>query len=176
MRDGPGEWMLRSAIELRNVTQGPRPTDRPTGIGLRAVHARVDKDPTSVLERATAVMAGVLGIAGTSWDPIAARASLPPWFVATCAPDMSAVETEAWIAWWRTLPPEDQARAERDLPWTVENWLSWIDPDVRQWRWWDASAEGPSSVVVRIEVREWPTAIGALEWLLKAAGATALSG
>ena len=85
---------------------------------------------------------------------------------------MSHEEAERWVAWWRTLAPADKARAESEKRWTLEDWLYWLTPSQRQWFWWDAVTDGDHALRVTVEVADWPTALGALDWLLRAAGAS----
>jgi len=45
-------------------------------------------------------------------------------------------------------------------------------PGDRPWYWWSAQICAPTEALVIAEVDGWPTALGALRWLLTAAGAT----
>ena len=47
-----------------------------------------------------------------------------------------------------------------------------MHPEEREWSWWDARVEGAGVASVLVEVPGWPMAVGALEWLLRVAGAT----
>lgn len=40
-----------------------------------------------------------------------------------------------------------------------------------EWFWWDAEVGTDGTLQVTVEVPGWPTALGALDWLLRAAGA-----
>jgi hypothetical protein len=75
------------------------------------------------------------------------------------------------MSWWRGLSPEEQARVTRAERWSLANWLFWLEPEERQWFWWDAVTENPDTLRVIVEVPGWPAPFGALAWLLRAAGA-----
>jgi len=88
---------------------------------------------------------------------------------------MTPQETAAWLERWRALPAEEQHRAERERRWALADWLHWLRPDERSWYWWDAAVNGSHELRVRVEVPGWPAALGALTWLLRAAGADSVS-
>jgi len=96
---------------------------------------------------------------------------LPAWFVERSAPERSREEAERWLAWWRSLPASEQARVAREQDWALADWLYWLEPAERHWFWWDAVIENPEILRVIVEVPGWPVPLGALEWLLRAAGA-----
>lgn len=84
---------------------------------------------------------------------------------------MTPVEAANWLAWWRGLDPQGQARAEEEKGWTLPDWLYWMRPDERQWYWWDLSVKSDRSATLAVAVPGWPAPLGALRWLLKVAGA-----
>ena len=53
------------------------------------------------------------------------------------------------------------------------NWLFWLLPEERTWYWWDGEVSGPHEVRLWVEVAGGPAPLGALEWLVRAAGADA---
>jgi hypothetical protein len=117
------------------------------------------------------VLRAVLEHAGPSWPSLSGwRQVLPAWFVESSAPEQSREEAERWLGWWRSLPAEEQARVTRAQRWTLADWLYWLEPSERQWFWWDAIVESPDTLRVLVEVSGWPAPLGALEWLLRAAG------
>jgi hypothetical protein len=158
--------------EQRHLTAGPRPGEVPGGIGLVGVFARGGVDACEVLDRARVVLFEVLRHSGPVWPTIEEwRSYLPPWFVTACAPEMSREDAERWREWRRGLGPADRARAESDRGWTLTGWLYWLTPSERQWFWWDAEVRQDATLQVSVEVEGWPAALGALDWLLQAAGA-----
>ncbi|WP_375431314.1 hypothetical protein [uncultured Friedmanniella sp.] len=131
------------------------------------------EQPDAVLRRSREVMTAVLDRPAQPWPSVAEWAeSLPGWFVSACAPE-SEEELEAWVAWWRTLDPPGRAAAAAAKRWSLETWLSWLEPEERQWFWWDAAVGGRRGQVL-VEVPGWPAPFGALEWLLRAAGAASV--
>jgi hypothetical protein len=54
----------------------------------------------------------------------------------------------------------------------MPDWLFWMTPGERQWFWWESRVDTASTATVVIEVSGWPTAVGALRWLLEVAGAS----
>ncbi len=173
VRDHPGEWMFNDANEMRRIVSGPREGERPGGVGLVEFTVHTDASAIDLIEKSRAVLRATLAMtlenmrSSASWP-----AHLPAWFIEACAPEQSREESEAWLAWWRGLESSARARAASEKPWTLAEWLHWMEPDQRQWFWWDARTHGSSSASVFVEVPGWPSAMGALEWLLRAAGAT----
>lgn len=100
--------------------------------------------------------------------------NLPRWFINACSPEMTPNEAERWLAWWRTLDPTAKLQAEEEKGWTLPDWLHWFTPEERQWYWWDAAVADDRSATVTVTVSSWPAPIGALRWLLQAAGATSV--
>ena len=50
-----------------------------------------------------------------------------------------------------------------------------MKPENRQWFWWDAKVlEQYDHIALAIEVEAWPFPWGALRWLFRAAGASAV--
>lgn len=157
--------------EQRHLTVGPRPGEVAAGAGTVCVFAR-GGDGGGVLERSRAVMLAILEHSGSQWPTVEEWSSLlPPWFVGACAPEMSREEAERWLSWWRSLGPAERARTESERRWTLADWLYWLTPSERQWFWWDAEVDEGGELRIAIEVEGWPTALGALDWLLRAAGA-----
>jgi hypothetical protein len=158
--------------ERRHLTEGPRHGELPGGAGTVDVFAHGGPDAAVILDRCRAVLLTVLEYAEKEWPSLEQWSSLlPTWFLAACAPARSREETERWLAWWRTLQPADKARAEKEQPWALADWLYWLQPSERQWFWWDATATAEGTLRVTVEVASWPTALGSLHWLLRAAGA-----
>jgi hypothetical protein len=111
---------------------------------------------------------------GDEASPLFGSIELPEWFEAACAPEPIAEDEAKWLEWWRALEPEARARAAAEKPWTVADWLHWMQPGERQWFWWDARIDAPHEAIIRLEIHGWPTATGALLWLLRVAGASAV--
>ena len=88
---------------------------------------------------------------------------------------MSSEQAKLWLVWWKSLPLEEQIRVEIEKDWSLDNWLYWMEPNKRQWFWWDAKVlEEYDHIALAVEVRDWPFPWGALRWLFRAAGASAV--
>lgn len=155
--------------ERARLHHGPTPDQRPDGFGLIRLTLQAH-DPEGVLERVRDVLDSVITLDRATFDEDA-PGSVPHWFVEACTPEPTPEEQQAWLAWWRTLDHPAKAAAERERGWTLQNWLSWMEPGERTWWWWDGHVTGPSTAAVSVVVEGWPTALGALHWLLTASGA-----
>jgi hypothetical protein len=110
-------------------------------------------DPAAVIGRATDVLRVVLERSDGTWPSLDAwRRALPAWFVAGFTAEPTGQEQDAW---------------------TLEAWLSWLEPDERSWFWWGAEHRG-DRVEVLVDVDSWPYPDGALRCLLRLAGASAV--
>lgn len=158
--------------EVRHLESGPRVGEVAGGSGLVALTVVTDGEIVAVIARAKEVARSVVATSAASWDPEETRLRLPAWFVAGCAPEQSVEEAQEWLNWWRRLDDDGRAKAERERPWSVADWLFWLAPDERQWYWWDAVVDDDHSARIFVEVAGWPAALGALGWLLRVAGAT----
>ena len=78
---------------------------------------------------------------------------LPTWFVAACA------------------MPETEGQSENTKPWSLADWLYWMEPDQSVWRWARATQHGSAVLEVVLSVEGMPVALGAFMWLARAAGA-----
>ena len=96
---------------------------------------------------------------------------LPTWFVAACAKPTSSEETNAWLLRWRQMPETERLQAEDTQPWSLADWLHWMEPDHLVWRWARATQHGPAVLEVVLAVEEMPVALGAFTWLARTAGA-----
>lgn len=159
-----------SRLELERVRWGPEPGQPLGGLGSVRIIAKCDSDADRVLERARDVMEIMASVdperfpSAESW-----RAMLPSWFVRCFAPAPTAEEREKMM----TLPFEKRMKW-REHEWYLEGWLYWFQPENRYWYWWDAAVLDENTLVVAIEVREWPFPWGALKWLLEACGAVSV--
>lgn len=162
---------MRSEAELRHVDFGPAGSERPSGI-LLELDAVGSGGSRQLLARAREVMRAVLSN-GDPWPDLEAwRQVLPSWFVLRCAPEQTKEEAERWLAlaWWRKLPAEEMARATDESGWSLANWLYWLEPEQREWYWWDGRVVDHDTARIVVDAQDVPATLGALEWLLKAAG------
>jgi len=152
--------------ELERIRWGPEPGQPVGGIGSVRIVARCKGNSEQVLKSARDVLEIVCS-QGTPSDPEKWRDLLPRWFVNQLAPEPSQEEFAKYLL----LPYEERMKAENN-EWTLAGWLHWFEPDNRYWCWWDGAVMDRNTLVVAIEVTEWPFPWEALKWLLLAAGAT----
>lgn len=163
--------MLRPDDELRRL-DGQEVAAVPSFPVRLAVTA---KDVAMVIDRVREVLRAVVPMTAEELDREAEQPTrLPQWFVDACVPELTPEEAARWLGWWRSLDPEGQVRAEEEKGWTLPDWLYWLTPEERQWHWWDSSVDSDRSATVVVEVPGWPAPLGALRWLLKAAGAESI--
>ena len=158
--------------ELRHLISGPLPGEEPGGVGLVVVAAVCAGDAESVRARIQSVLATVVDHQQGPWPSLDEwQQLLPAWFLDACADEMSQEQAEAWVAWWRSLPADQQAVASQEQVWTLADWLYWLEPAERQWFVWHLRLACADRIRVSVEVAGWPAPLGSLQWLLRAAGA-----
>ncbi|TWD73101.1 hypothetical protein FB561_6986 [Kribbella amoyensis] len=141
-------------------------------VGAVEVVAQAD-EPEVLLGRCREVLAVVLSYGESDWpSPARWAAVLPSWFLEACGPETSPAEAEEWLRAWRLLTPDRQLEVEAEEPWTLSDWLHWLQPGERTWYWLGARIRDPRVLVILLDVPGHPSPVGALDWLLKAAGAT----
>ena len=157
--------------ELRHVRFGPWPQEQPGGAGTVTLTARTS-DPHELIARCIEVMTALLEETTQPWpSPDTWAQVLPSWFVNRCAPENTPEEHSAWHARWRGLNQDRRMIEARTRPWSLSDWLHWLEPDERTWYWWHAATDGAREARIEVTVPGWPAPLGSLEWLLKACGA-----
>jgi hypothetical protein len=131
------------------------------------------EDSADLLNRCRQVMEVVLRHGDKDWPSLPEwRRELPEWFVLACAPEQSEQENQEWLTWWKSLPPDQQNEIEDRQPWALSEWLEWLRPSERTWYWLGAELPSPAQLTIWLDTPGSPAPVGALEWLLKASGAT----
>jgi hypothetical protein len=169
--------LSRIKTELRRLENGPSPGEKPGGAGTVRFIAPCPLGASEVLEKVKSVLRIVDEVTLTGWlSDEQWEARLPDWFTARCAPPVSQEEAERRLAWRKSLPPDEQARVARETEWSLDAWLYWLEPDRREWFWWDAKAlDDVDHIMVAVEVDGCPFPWDALRWLFRAAGASELN-
>ena len=158
--------------ERRHLQEGPRPDEKPGGVGTITAHVTCAGDAGAVLARAREALDPVLSRQGGRWPADEEwRRLLPDWLVRASAREPTEDEAQAWLARWQRLSPEEQSREEATAAWTLLDWVYWFRPENREWYWWNAWVQTPDLALVEVQVYGWPAPIGALRWLLRVAGA-----
>ncbi len=162
--------------ETRRLENGPFLDEKPNGVGVVHFTAYCPLGAASVLSKVKTVLRILDDAALRGWpESQQCKPVLPSWFTSFCVAEMSDVEAKEWLARWQNLSPEDKLHVEREKDWSLNNWLFWMEPDNRQWFWWDAEVvEERDHIALAIEVEAWPFPWGALRWLFRAAGASTL--
>jgi len=169
---------LQIEAELQRLKNVPSLGESSGGIGVVRFVAHCPLGADEVLVKVISLLRAVdeIALQPTSWPADEQWAlKLPEWFTSACSAPMTQQQAERWLAWWKGLPTGEQARAEIEKDWSLDNWLYWMRPENRQWFWWDAKIlDGCNNVIVVVQVESWPFPWGALRWLFKAAGASTL--
>lgn len=109
---------------------------------------------------------------GTRWPALDRwEQELPEWFVRACASPMSDEEAQAWLQRWRGMSQAEQSRASEEKPWSLPDWLYWMEPAQSVWRWTRATQRNALDLEVTLAVAGLPVALGAFKWLARTAGA-----
>jgi hypothetical protein len=166
----------RLNAELQRLKNGPALGEKPEGVGTVRFLLRCPLGTSDVLAKAKEILKIVDEATLAGWP---AKGNLgprlPEWFTSACVKEMSPDQAKRWLAWWKSLPPEEQSKTEIEKDWSLDNWLYWMEPSNRQWFWWDAKVlEDYDHIALAIEVEAWPFPWGALRWLFRAAGASAV--
>lgn len=159
-----------SHSELDRIRSGPAPGQRIGGLGTIRIVAHCAGNSEEVLRKAKEILALVVSsgvepeIDLSDW-----QSRFPTWFLTQFVPEPTAEENAKYLS----LPYEERIEPENN-PWDLRGWLYWFQVENRCWFWWDAALPNEDTVVVAIEVTEWPFAWNSLQWLLQASGATSV--
>lgn len=167
--------MMSRTDELYHLTQGVKLNEKPQGL-LVLFKALCHDNAATVLLRCREVMRVVLEKGAEEWSSNEeCHSSLPRWFVERCSPDVTPEKQEQWLIWWEELSLEEKNETfeqEHEANWSVSDWISWFEPDAREWFWWDAFIEEQNTLYIAVEVHGVPFPWGSLNWLLRASGST----
>jgi hypothetical protein len=159
--------------ELRRLQNGRSADDKPSGTRIARLCVTCSTDPLEAVLGAKEVLKALDRAALAGWPQAQISPSFPAWFIAACAPESSRQDAEQWVAWWSKLSEKEKIKAEEEKDWSLESWLYWMEPQNREWFWWDAQVEtNPDRIILQLEVTAWPFSWGALRWLLRTAGAS----
>lgn len=149
---------------------GPEPGQSIGGLGTVRIIARCAGDSEQVLAKAKEVLSILISNEPVSVTDLGKWAdALPEWLVSQFVPEPTKEEMDIYLA----LPYEERMKPEHNRP-SLKAWLYWFQPENRYWQWWDAAVLDKDTLVVAIEVREWPFPWEALKWLLEACGAVSV--
>ena len=165
--------MTSAHEEIKRLINGPDTIAFPEGFDTETISVRCPGNAKDVLANCKQVLEIVLGTKGEWPDAEKWRSLLPSWFVEASGKERTKEESEIWRKQFLSLPQSEQVEALQQERWSVNAWTYWFMPDHdnRQWKWWNASVVSNELFWVELEVTDWPIALGALEWLLRASGA-----
>lgn len=89
---------------------------------------------------------------------------IPTWFLDSCVSEPTGSEIQ------ELLKTEKGFDALSNM-WTLAGFLYWFRPELRSWYWWDGVLENSNILIIKLKVSGFPLAWGALQFLLKSAGA-----
>jgi hypothetical protein len=165
--------VLIAPDEIRHLREGPRVGEQPGDAGLIAFEVEVPTGTAvDALNRCRDVLSPIILHQHGDWPGLDSwRTLLPVWFVLACGAEESPEDAERWLSWWRQLPAAEQQQAADERPWSLADWLYWMQPENREWFWWDARVSDRGGLRVYVEVAAWPAPVGSLQWLFRAVGA-----
>jgi hypothetical protein len=161
------------AMELTRLESGRCTDPPPPGMSRFEIHAHAPATARTVLSRTKQVLASVIGAADDPWPDVERWAAvLPEWFVRASAPERTADEARAWLEYTRTLSQERRTADRQTRSWSIGNFTHWFRLDERVWWWWGSEIIDDDSFRICLVVTEPNFPHEALDWLLRAAGAT----
>jgi len=112
--------------ELGRLNRAPLQDETPGGVGAVRFVARCPFGANDVLARVISVLGIIDEVALSGWPTVEEwAAKLPEWFTSACAVPMTPQEAEHWLARWGVLSEDEQARAESEKDWSLDDWLYW---------------------------------------------------
>ena len=166
----------RFVSEAERLKNSPPEGTLPGGMGTVQFTADCPGNATQVFQQVKDVMRIISEQTLSEWPSDEQwKSLLPEWFLSACAAPKTKEESDKFMAHWRSLPPAQKLQAEREEVWSLEAWLHWVNPPNRVWTWWDARVIDLNTIIVAVEVTDWPFPWGALRWLFRAAGSRQLA-
>ena len=170
------EFSKQLLLERERFENPPDHTVKATGVGIARFIIRCNNNADEVLNLAKRVLVIVNYNSELVWPSFEEWSKiLPNKFVNNCAPELSKSESEKEINYRRSLPWEKQVSLEKNKKWSLGNWLVWLEPETREWFWWNAHKfDGEienTHFLIEVTALDDPFTSGALKWLFKACGA-----
>lgn len=139
------------STEAERIQHGPTDGEQPPADAVSLSYA-CPGGAADVLQRVRDVLTRVVP-APSPWPSLAEwRERLPAWFVDACSDD---VKISTCVV--------DK--------WSLRAWVWWFQPEQRRWTWWDGGADDGRLTLRLVPTGNGSLLLGALEWLLEAAGA-----
>ncbi|QIZ49465.1 hypothetical protein DWG24_01005 [Dickeya zeae] len=170
------EKLRQILLERDRLKKPPQSTDKATGVGIARFIVSCDDVP-SVLGLAKEVLITVNHYSTQNWLSLNEWSNvLPSRFVDCCLPELTEADRKRQNQNWDKLSYEEKLEeASNDNKWTLSSWLSWLEPDEREWFWWDVvlfdASLSNSHFIIEVTALDSPFMSGALKWLFEACGA-----
>lgn len=148
------------------------PDDTIEGIGTIRFYVKCKGNAKDILEKTKiTLLSAVSELLINNSDTHDWKMVLPDWFVNSCAPERTHEEVIKDTSAFQKLLWSEKINTIKTENWSLVEWTSWLLPEDRIWIWWDAICTDKDTIVVAVEVTEWPFPWDALSWLFRACGA-----
>lgn len=164
-------------LERERLVEPPHPSQQATGVCIARFIVSCQSDALSVLELAKQTLSIVNQHSLQEWPSIDSWSNLlPKKFINGFLPELTDKEKVECQKQWEQLTYDEKIKnSAQDEQWTLSNWLSWLEPEAREWFWWNVllfnEPLNKSHFVVEVTTLDSPFMSGALKWLFKACGA-----
>ncbi|NDJ58751.1 hypothetical protein GWD52_17515 [Enterobacteriaceae bacterium 4M9] len=164
-------------FERERLKSPPLPTHKATGVGIARFIVACDSNALATLSLAKEVLSIVNAHSLEQWPTLEDwKTMLPSKFVNRCLQESQEEQKiEAQKKWEQLSYDEKIKAAALDEQWALSSWLSWLEPEGREWFWWNAilfdEPLDETHFLVEVTVLDSPFMSGALKWLFKASGA-----
>lgn len=164
-------------LERERLVNPPTQSEKASGIGIARFIVVCQKDAKEILKLAKEIISIVNGHSLQNWPLFEEWAViLPSKFVNSCQIELTDKEKAESRKRWEQLPYDEKIKlSQKDDSWSLSSWLSWLEPENREWFWWNAILfEEPlnnTHFIIEVTPLDSPFASGALKWLFKASGA-----
>lgn len=174
------EVVKQILLERERLVVPHLPAQKATGIGIARFIVSCDENVLSVLGLAKEVLSIVNYHSLEEWSSLEIwKERLPYEFVNGCLPELSEQRKIDSQKRWEQLTYEQKIKnAVQEEKWTLSSWLAWLEPEGREWFWWNAVLfDTPlknSHFVIEVTTLDSSFMAGALQWLFKACGAVSV--
>lgn len=171
------EFSKQLLLERERFENPPDHTVKATGVGIARFIIRCNNNADEVLNLAKRVLVIVNYNSELVWPSFELwKKILPDIFINHCAKELTEEEVKNQQIYWDSLSYEQKIEeAKKDKAWTLSNWLAWLEPDCREWFWWNAHKfDGEienTHFLIEVTALDDPFSSGALKWLFRACGA-----
>ncbi|WP_313385811.1 hypothetical protein [Pantoea sp.] len=171
------ERLRQILLERERLKTSPQTMAKASGFGIARFVVSCN-DASLVLALAKEVMIVVNNYSTQEWPSLENWISMLPFqFVNNFSPELTEAERKTQIQNWEALTYEEKlTEASHDDQWTLSSWLSWLEPEEREWFWWDAILfDFPlnnSHFLIEVTTLDSTFMSGALKKLFEACGAS----